>query len=177
MKRVAVISKNEYLVRKIELTLLGVASVTAMKAAPREHFDLCFWDRDSMGEPEGVENLMTMCRSGECDIKIPFEFKTLLDIFERTDAGAALVCEGRCAYLRGERIKLTELESVLLLKLISAGGEFVSRDEILRDVWNGAADAGIVNVYIHYLREKLEKGEKIIISSRSLGYKIDRRYL
>ena len=35
-----------------------------------------------------------------------------------------------------------------------------------------------MNVYIHYLREKLEAdGEKIILSSRSHGYKIDEKYL
>ena len=40
------------------------------------------------------------------------------------------------------------------------------------------ADGGILNVYVHYLREKLEKrGEKIIISSRKSGYKIDEKYL
>jgi DNA-binding response OmpR family regulator len=35
----------------------------------------------------------------------------------------------------------------------------------------------VLNVYVHYLREKLEDGKKIIISSRKLGYKIDERYL
>ena len=41
-----------------------------------------------------------------------------------------------------------------------------------------AADEKTVNVYIHYLREKLESGgEKIIISSRNMGYKIDSKYL
>ena len=40
------------------------------------------------------------------------------------------------------------------------------------------ADEGVLNVYVHYLREKLERGgEKIIISSRGLGYKIDEKYL
>ena len=32
-------------------------------------------------------------------------------------------------------------------------------------------------MYVHYLREKLERGEKIIISSRNHGYKIDAKYL
>ena len=34
-----------------------------------------------------------------------------------------------------------------------------------------------MNVYVHYLREKLEyNGEKVIISSRKNGYKIDERF-
>ena len=60
---------------------------------------------------------------------------------------------------------------------MSANGEFVSREEILSQVWNGDADCGIINVYIHYLREKIEHGEKIILSSRKQGYCIDEKYL
>ena len=52
------------------------------------------------------------------------------------------------------------------------------REEILSTVWGGEADSGVINVYIHYLREKLEVcGEKIILSSRKCGYKIDEKYL
>ena len=45
----------------------------------------------------------------------------------------------------------------------------------IEDVDDGV-DGGVVNVYVHYLREKLEKnGERIIISTRNLGYKINER--
>ena len=85
---------------------------------------------------------------------------------------------GRLAYLDGKEIKLTEVEASLLGRLISASGEFVSRGELLRGVWGDSADGGVLNVYIHYLREKLEVcGEKIILSSRSAGYGIDKKYL
>ena len=54
----------------------------------------------------------------------------------------------------------------------------LSREEILNAVWNNEADSGVINVYIHYLREKLElDGEKIILSSRKLGYAIDERFI
>ena len=37
---------------------------------------------------------------------------------------------------------------------------------------------GLLNVYIHYLREKIEgEDEKIILSSRKQGYKINERYI
>jgi DNA-binding response OmpR family regulator len=62
--------------------------------------------------------------------------------------------------------------------LIEASGDFISREELIRRVWGEGADGGVLNVYVHYLREKLEKqGEKIIISSRKNGYKIDGKYL
>ena len=62
------------------------------------------------------------------------------------------------------------------LPRIEAQGGFVSREEILREIWDNCADAGVINVYVHYLREKIEHGEKIIISSRNNGYKIDEKY-
>ena len=83
----------------------------------------------------------------------------------------------RCAYLFGEEIRLTEVEYKLLGKLLSTCPEFVSREELLATVWGGECDTGVVNVYIYYLRQKLEKsGNKVIISSRSYGYKIDEKY-
>ena len=61
---------------------------------------------------------------------------------------------------------------------IKTGAKDFSKAEILRHVWGGDADDGIVNVYVHYLREKLEAGtEKIILSSRGNGYKINEKFL
>ena len=85
--------------------------------------------------------------------------------------------EEKCVLLFGEKIKLTELEYALF-SLLYKRQSFVSREEILASVWHGEADGGIINVYVHYLREKLEKGgEKIILSSRKLGYGISENFL
>ena len=75
-----------------------------------------------------------------------------------------------------KKISLTEVEGKLLVELLKAE-EFVSRNSLLKSVWGANNDSGVINVYIHYLREKLEKsGEKIIISSRKYGYKISEKY-
>ena len=177
MKRVAVVSKNEYLFRKIELTLRSVATVFASSSYPTEHFDLCLWDIDTVNGVQPDGRIYKMSKDADADVVLPFEFSSLVDLVTRQESGALLLVGERCAYLRGERIKLTELECALLSRLVREGGEYVSRADILRDVWGETADAGIINVYIHYLREKLEHGEKIIVSSRSLGYKIEGRYL
>jgi two-component system OmpR family response regulator len=61
--------------------------------------------------------------------------------------------------------------------LVNARGAAVSREVILDRVWHGDADGGIVNVYIHYLREKLEtEGERIILASRGRGYSLTEKY-
>ena len=84
----------------------------------------------------------------------------------------------RVARLDARTIKLTEVEGRLLRLLVDGGGEFVSREELAKKVWGENADGGVLNVYIHYLREKLEAGgEKIILSSRKGGYRIDERFL
>jgi DNA-binding response OmpR family regulator len=42
----------------------------------------------------------------------------------------------------------------------------------------GDKGEGLINVYVHYLREKLEVGgEKIINSSRKNGYAIDEKFI
>jgi len=52
-----------------------------------------------------------------------------------------------------------------------------SREELLSRVWGNDTDPGVLNVYVHYLREKLERGgEKIILSSRKCGYRISEKY-
>lgn len=177
MKRVLAVSRDAFLLRKIELTLKDIAEVVcADHLTDDSHFDLCLFDIDTaFGTPSGV---VTMSRTAECDLRVPFEFSALCDaVSSREDSTAKLTAHGRFAYLRGREIRLTELESELLSLLLGARGEFVSREEILSRVWQDDADPGIINVYVHYLREKLEDGEKIIISSRKNGYKIDGRYL
>ena len=78
----------------------------------------------------------------------------------------------------GRKIKLTELEYGLLSILMSKKGQSFGKEELLGRLWGEGVDLGVVNVYVHYLREKLEAGgEKVIISSRGAGYKINEKYL
>ena len=179
MRRVLLVSADRFLARKCALALDGVAifESTAIYSADRL-FDVCLWDVDTMGEPAISGSVLTLSKNGECDIQLPLRFDTLLSAVTKTQTRSDLLeCRGRRAYLRGREIKLTELESALLRRLIDARGEFVSREELLSDVWGDDCDSGIINVYIHYLRDKLEDGEKIIVSSRKCGYKIEGRYI
>ncbi len=113
---------------------------------------------------------------------VPFSFEELKNEVKRIEkrhTGSLILLEDeRAVRLFGEIIRLTDVEYRLLSALLSErAGVFVSRERLIREVWRGECDGGVVNVYIHYLREKLEKsGEKIIISSRREGYMIDERY-
>ena len=174
MKRVLVVTENAYLGQKIKLTLLDFAEVLVMGNFV-SGYDICLWDIDTVSSP--VDEAITMSREGECDIRIPFSYDLICRIVTEEKKHEGIRLLGRICELHGMKIKLTELEGKLLSLLLSAKGEFVSREEILHKIWGEGTDAGVINVYIHYLREKIERGEKIIISSRNNGYKIDEKYL
>lgn len=174
-KRVAVVTEDLFLFQKIYLILRPFAEVSRNVGSE----DICLWDADSVSLPENREGIIVVSR-GSGDLKRPFGEEELISIVlkNETDERAILSLGEKCAYLRGERIKLTEVETALLSCLVSAGGEFVCREELMKTVWGDGADGGVLNVYIHYLREKLEAGgEKIILSSRKQGYKIVEKYL
>ncbi|WP_248925788.1 response regulator transcription factor [Paenibacillus hamazuiensis] len=77
----------------------------------------------------------------------------------------------------GEQVDLTPKEFDLLLYLVKHNGEVCSRDQIISDVWgyDFVGDTNIVDVYIRYLRQKVDKGRptKLIQTSRGVGYYID----
>ena len=181
-KRVAVVSSDPFLFQKIFLALRGVAVVLAVdprtaSATELSGFDKCLWDTDFSSMPDYADGrFVSVGRSG-ATLTRPFSRESIERLVS-SEASVALRLGERRAYLYGEEIRLTELELALLERLVMARGEFVSRERLLLDVWGEDADGGILNVYVHYLREKLEKrGEKIIISSRKSGYKIDEKYL
>ena len=181
-KRIAVVTDDQFLFQKIFLSTRAIAS-TEIIGVREAHdallfgFDICIWDIDNAPMPEYADaRFISLGREGAM-LERPFGREKLLSLLE-SEAACALRLGERCAYLYGEEIRLTELEFALLERLVRSGGEFVGREVLLSDVWGSEADGGILNVYVHYLREKLEKhGEKIIISSRKSGYKIDKKYI
>lgn len=172
--RITVFTTDRYLFQKIKLALRGTAEVSLGGTDPQ---GIVLFDLDTVFSlpPEGA---LTMSRRQACDIPLPPSLSRIRALVGEEGAQAIEVFEKeRAVLLRGERIKLTEVEFSLFSLLHSRCGEFITREEILDTVWGADADAGVINVYIHYLREKLEKhGEKIIISSRKCGYKIDGKY-
>lgn len=76
---------------------------------------------------------------------------------------------------RGERpINLTPKEFALLSYLMSHAGTVVSRQSLLSNVWGLNFDPGtkVVNVYIRYLRQKVDRKDErpLIRTVRGFGY-------
>ncbi len=74
----------------------------------------------------------------------------------------------------GTPIALTKKEFDLLRYLMQHKGQAVTRDALLSDVWgyDYAGDTNVVDVYIRYLRHKIDEpfGVKTIHTIRAVGY-------
>ena len=176
MKRVAVFTLDPYLFKKIALSL-GDAEVTECVVTEDSlGCDCVFIDIDT--SPVRIADAVTMSRRESAVLSIPFSLDAPSKFLADAEApSCALMPERRSVFLFGEEIHLTELEYALFELIVSAGEDCVSRKDILERIWHSEADGGVINVYVHYLREKLERGgEKIIVASRGKGYTLSDKY-
>ena len=103
----------------------------------------------------------------------PFSLSHLAAVLQSipTDRGLALLENGEGARLNGRMIPLTPREYALLSCLYARRGTPVPREVILREVWGAEGSDGLLQVYLHYLRKKLESdGRRRILSVRGKGY-------
>ncbi len=74
----------------------------------------------------------------------------------------------------GEDVALTKTEFDMLAYMIAHQDKVLSRDELLSEVWgySYAGDTNIVDVYVRYLRQKLDEkyGVKLLHTVRGVGY-------
>ncbi|HCX64144.1 MAG TPA: DNA-binding response regulator [Eubacteriaceae bacterium] len=78
------------------------------------------------------------------------------------------------ATFRGEPIKLSYKEGMLLEMLIKRPDQVFSREQILDRVWgyDAAVNENNIEIYIHNLRKKLKDTPIKIETLRSIGYKL-----
>jgi DNA-binding response OmpR family regulator len=86
--------------------------------------------------------------------------------------------QGNKTVIRANKpITLTPREYNILLKLALAGGDLVSKKELIRDVWGGlfSTNNNTIEVYINFLRNKIDKPfEKPLIKTKiGFGYYLD----
>lgn len=174
--RILVITDDKYLYRKAELELASHEILSTDTAA---HPDLIIYDKDSLLPCPEAERIITLSRSTDADYTIPLPLDALTEIIAERKVTSRLTLkkEASAAILDGKLIKLTAHEYSLLSLLISGGKEFTPREKIEKEIFPELS-CGMINVYIHYLREKLEtSNEKIVLSSRKYGYKINEKFI
>ncbi|MDO5038966.1 response regulator transcription factor [Clostridium sp.] len=123
---------------------------------------------DYIAKPFAIEELLARMeaifrRINSKNIKSEFKFKDItLDV------------EGRIVKKDEKIIELTNTEFQLLLILIRNKNKVLTRDVLLDNVWgyNSEAETNIVDVYVRYIRNKLDKDdkEKYIQTVRGVGY-------
>ena len=179
--KILVLTEDKYLERWLTLELDEHETFVDPERASESDAIIFDEDKHSLSLSELLEygvRIISLSRGEGAEYRIPLPLGELKRILSGEREPKLKLIEGsKCVILFGEEIKLTSLEFNLLSLLVRGDGEFVSREKIAREVWGDASD-GLINIYIHYLREKLEScGEKIILSSRKSGYCIDRKYL
>lgn len=89
-------------------------------------------------------------------------------------AGLSLHEQTREVTRNGRSIELTPREYDLLLHLLKHPNQVLSREQLLDAVWgfDYYGDTNVVDVYIRYVRKKIEQGEKstLIQTIRGVGY-------
>ena len=167
--RILLVGKNRYLWQKLRL-MLPTDEVALVGGGALPSYDRLLWDTaTAIAQPP--KDAIIISEGG--DVKPLFTRDELLSALGERGR-LTLDAAARVAVLDGRRIKLTELEAALLSELLSHEGEYVSRAELIRRVWGEVGNDGLINLYIHYLREKLEpESERFIFSSRKLGYKLE----
>ncbi len=163
----------------------GLELVRELRRASRRIPVLCVTARDRVADR--VEGL----REGADDYLVkPFAFEELvarIDALHRRAGGperveiADLVVDvgARRAWRGGTELRLTSREFRLLHALAARAGRVVDRASLLEEVWDTRHDPGtnVVEVYVSYLRGKLDKGfsPPLLHTVRGEGYSLGDR--
>ena len=186
MQTLCILSNEQLFAESIQLELedsnITVLIWSGHGALPKA--DTYLWDIDSILDLPEVEGRV-ICTTWDKEkpqdyigswLDRPFRparLKAVLGLYgaEKTRPGVYPIHERRSVLVGGQEIKLTSAEFRLFCCLYDAKGEYISRSKLHQEIWNGEGDEGIVNVYIHYLRQKLESGgHKLFHSARGRGY-------
>ena len=171
MKRICVLTDDVMLFIKIKYELSD--SFEVVLADSRESADAVLVDLDNPKYSNEVG--LTMSRSGG-DITLPFRIGALKEMLGEERSELTVNDDG-IVHIGARAVKLTDVELALFSALYKRGGDYATREELMREVWGDNADEGVLNVYIHYLRAKLEaNGERVITCTRGKGYKLNEKY-
>lgn len=128
---------------------------------------------DYMTKPFAIEELLARIRVG---LKRRERAQNATPRHEEALRAGRLTLDKRAYDVRfdDQSVTLTKKEFDLLAYLMEHAGEVVTRDTLLNDVWGYeyAGDTNVVDVYIRYLRLKIDEqmGVKYLHTVRGVGY-------
>ena len=145
------------------------------------------------GYPETLESVSAKIAAGFRVFPRPFPIESFITSFfeksedaefgvrpakRRKSAADALILNeaSHTVSYKRQKVELTGREFALLMHLVKHKGETVTRASAAGAVWgkDGGTDTNVVDVYVRYLREKLDEkfGINIISTVRGEGYTI-----
>ncbi len=128
---------------------------------------------DYMTKPFAIEELLARIRVA---LKPHSSTEAKAAKTKLTVCGLTVDLGARAVSYQGEQLSLTKKEFDLLAFLLENKNRAVSREELLSAVWDYdyAGDTNVVDVYIRYLRQKVEEhlGIRLLETVRGVGYMI-----
>lgn len=129
---------------------------------------------DYMTKPFAIEELLARIRVALKRRKVSSNVKIDEDIMQ---VGKLIIDDKKhTVNYKDDNIELTKKEYDLLKYLIDNKGIVVTRDNILQNIWgyDYIGDTNVVDVYIRYLRSKIDNrfDIKLIHTVRGVGYQI-----
>ncbi|ADQ39818.1 two component transcriptional regulator, winged helix family [Caldicellulosiruptor acetigenus I77R1B] len=151
-----------------------IIMVTAKDDIPDRVMGLDSGADDYVTKPFAIEELLARIRAAlrkSKQLNIIREILTIADLTIDTSK--------RIVKRADKIIELTKREYDLLEYLVRNKGIVLTRDQILENVWGYSymGDTNVVDVYIRYLRSKVDDGfkTKLIHTVRGVGYKCEER--
>lgn len=184
-RAVALALEKDYDVILLDLMLPGINGIEVCRRIRKEKETpiIMLTARDS------VMDKVTGLKSGADDyLAKPFAIEELIArmevIFRRNKKEKSnselkfkdiiLDIEGRTVRRNNEVIELTNTEFQLLFMFMKNINRALTRDIIMENIWgyNSEAETNVVDVYVRYIRNKLDKNdkEKYIQTIRGVGY-------
>jgi DNA-binding response OmpR family regulator len=154
-------------------TLIPIILLTARDTVPARVSGLDQGANDYVTKPFAIEELLARIRN-LLRQKSLFDHPQMEHLLKIDD----LVMDLKSREVRraDKTIELTQTEFELLRFLIDHKDEVKSREEIITQVWGYefVGDTNVVDVYIRYLRQKIDKGfpRKLIRTIRGIGYMV-----
>lgn len=178
-----IVTQDAYLGQKLRLELLSVYQSIEITDSTSGTADVWLYDTRTHMPEKDMDSVFYLAEDTgafvpERTLPLPLPIGLATSMLGQKKVRPLLLTEdGRTIRFYGTEIRLTEVEYALLRVLREANGAFISRERLHAAVWGNEGTESLLNVYIHYLREKLEKGgEKVILSSRKYGYALAEKF-
>lgn len=125
---------------------------------------------DYVTKPFGMEELIARIRTA---LRHRFQQQGASSVYRNGILSVDLV--RRTVRVRGEEIKLSRKEYLILSLLVAHAGKVLTHQFIMRQVWETPSDVQYLRVYIKQLRQKIEpepQDPRYILTETGVGYRL-----